>query len=171
MAIGCRSMSAMVGVRLYTMNGADWSKRHPLIVHDAATRVEGSAIFDAEVVWLDANGVSDFEVLHSRANVDRATACAFDLLMLNGDDLRKLPFTERKALLQKVLRRTSGGIQYVAHIEGDGAEMFEAVCRVGLEGMVSKKLSSPYHSGLSRSWIKVKNPKAPAATRAQDGTF
>ena len=62
-------------VRLYTMNGADWSKRYPLIVHDAATRVEVSAIFDAEVVWLDANGVSDFEALHSRANDDRATAC------------------------------------------------------------------------------------------------
>jgi bifunctional non-homologous end joining protein LigD len=102
------------------MNGADWSKRYPLIVHDVATRVEGSAIFDAEVVWLDANGVSDFEALHSRANDDGATACAFDLLMLNGADLRKRPFTERKPLLQKVLRHTRGGIQYVAHIEGDG---------------------------------------------------
>ena len=158
-------------MRLYTMNGADWSKRYPLIFHDAATRVEGSAIFDAEVVWLDASGVSDFEALHSRANDDRATACAFDVLMLNGDDIRKLPFTERKTLLQKALRRTRGGIQYVAHIEGDGAEMFEAVCRAGLEGMVSKKLNSPYRSGKSKAWIKVKNPNAPAATRAIDGTF
>ena len=158
-------------VRLYTMNGGDWTARYPLIFHDAATRVEGSAIFDAEVVWLDANGVSDFEALHSRANDDRATACAFDLLMLNGADLRKRPFTERKLLLQKVLRHTRGGIQYVAHIEGDGAEMFEAVCRVGLEGMVSKKLDAPYRSGPSKAWIKVKNPNAPAATRAIDATF
>ena len=91
--------------------------------------------------------------------------------MLNGADLRKRPFTERKLLLQKVLRHTRGGIQYVAHIEGDGAEMFEAVCRVGLEGMVSKKLDAPYRSGPSKAWIKVKNPNAPAATRAIDGTF
>ena len=91
--------------------------------------------------------------------------------MLNGDDIRKLPFTERKILLQKALRRTRGGIQYVAHMEGDGAEMFEAVCRVGLEGMVSKKLDAPYRSGKSKAWIKVKNPNAPAATRVIDGTF
>ena len=91
--------------------------------------------------------------------------------MLNGDDLREQPFTERKTLLKKVLRRTSGGIQYVAHIEGDGVEMFEAVCRVDLEGMVSKKLNSPYRSGKSKTWIKIKNPDAPAATRAIDGTF
>ena len=77
-------------------------------------------------------------------------------------------FTERKTLLQKVLRRTRGGI---THIEGGGAEMFEAVCRAGLEGMVSKKLDSPYRAGKSKAWIKVKNPKAPAATRVLDGTF
>jgi bifunctional non-homologous end joining protein LigD len=63
------------------------------------------------------------------------------------------------------------GIQYVAHTEGDGREMFEAVCKLGLEGIVSKKLNAPYRSGPSRTWIKVKNPKAPAATRAIDGTF
>jgi bifunctional non-homologous end joining protein LigD len=71
-----------------------------------------------------------------------------------------------KAVLRKVLRRTRrGGIQYVAHIEGDGEEMFAAVCEHGLEGIVSKKLNGPYRSGRSKSWIKFKNPKAPAATR------
>ena len=74
-------------------------------------------------------------------------------------------------LVVVVLRRTRGGIQYVAHIEGDGAEMFEAGCRAGLEGMVSKKLDLPYRSGKSKAWIKVKNPKAPAAARVLDGTF
>jgi bifunctional non-homologous end joining protein LigD len=157
-------------VRLYTMNGADWSKRYPLIIQGAA-RIEGSAIFDAEVVWLNSDGVADFEALHSRHNDARATACAFGLLMLNGDDLRRKPFSERKAMLRKVLRRTRNGIQYVEHTEGDGAEMFEAVCKLGLEGMVSKKLDAPYRSGPSKTWIKVKNPKAPAATRAIDGTF
>jgi bifunctional non-homologous end joining protein LigD len=62
-------------------------------------------------------------------------------------------------------------LQYVEHIEGDGDEMFKAICKLGLEGIVSKKLNAPYRSGPSRTWIKVKNPKAPAATRAFDGTF
>jgi bifunctional non-homologous end joining protein LigD len=63
------------------------------------------------------------------------------------------------------LKRTKGDIQYVEHTEGDGAEMFAAVCELGLEGIVSKKINSPYRSGPSKSWIKVKNPKAAAATR------
>jgi bifunctional non-homologous end joining protein LigD len=74
-------------------------------------------------------------------------------------------------MLRKVLARTRHGIQYVEHTEGDGAEIFKAVCKLGLEGIVSKKLNAPYRSGPSKNWIKVKNPKAPAATRATDGTF
>jgi bifunctional non-homologous end joining protein LigD len=75
--------------------------------------------------------------------------------------------------LRKLLGKgaTRGGIQYVAHIEGDGVVMFAAACKHGLEGIVSKKLDSTYRSGKSKAWIKVKNPKAPAATRAVDGTF
>jgi len=156
-------------VRLYTMNGADWSKRYPLIVQDAA-RIEGSAILDAEVVWLDPDGVADFEALHSRVNDARATALAFDLLMADGDDLRRRTYVERKAALRKLLRGDRG-IQYVEHAEGHGDRMFAAVCDLGLEGIVSKKLDAPYRSGPSKAWIKVKNPKAPAATRAADGTF
>jgi bifunctional non-homologous end joining protein LigD len=63
-----------------------------------------------------------------------------------------------------------GGIQYVEHIEGDGDAMFEAVCKLGLEGIVSKKLDAPYRSGPSKSWIKTKNPKAPAAIRVIEGS-
>jgi ATP-dependent DNA ligase len=98
-------------VRFYTINGADWSKHYPLIVRDAA-RIEGSAILDAEVVWLGIDGVADFEALHSRANDKLATSCAFDLLMFNGDDVRRKPFSERKAMLKKLLRRNRKGIQY-----------------------------------------------------------
>ena len=67
--------------------------------------------------------------------------------------------------------RKIGGIQYVEHREGDGAQMFAAVCRLGLEGIVSKKIDAPYRSGPSKSWIKAKNPKAAAATRVLVGTF
>ena len=156
-------------VRLYTMNGADWSMRYPLIVRDAA-RIKGTAILDAEAVWLDSNGMADFEALHSRSNDGRATALAFDLLMLNEEDMRRKPYVERKAALRKLLRGDRG-IQYVEHTEGHGDRLFNAVCTIGLEGIVSKKLDSPYRSGASKAWIKVKNPKAPAATRAADGTF
>jgi ATP-dependent DNA ligase len=67
--------------------------------------------------------------------------------------------------------RHGRGIQYVEHTEGHGEKLFEAVCDLGLEGIVSKRLTSVYRSGPSKFWIKIKNPKAPAATRVIDGTF
>ena len=157
-------------VRLYTMNGADWSKRYPLIVEEAG-RLSVTAIMDAEVVCTDDKDVPTFEKLHSRCNDHLAFACAFDLLMVGGEDLRHLPFAKRKAALRRLLKSDRGGIQYVEHADGHGDRLFEAVCKLGLEGIVSKKLDAPYRSGRSRTWIKVKNPKAPAAIRIIDGTF
>ena len=156
-------------MRLYTINGANWSKRYPLIVRDAG-RIDGCAIIDAEVVWLDSNGMAVFDALHSRVNDAKASACAFDLLMLNGEDLRRKPYVERKAALRKLLRH-GRGIQYVEHAEGHGDKLFAAASKLGLEGIFSKKLDAPYKSGPSKAWLKIKNPNAPAATRAIDGTF
>ena len=157
-------------VRLYTMNGADWSKRYPRIVEEAA-RIKGHAIIDAEVVCLDRKGVAQFDLLHNRSNDGAALALGFDLLALNGKDLRKHPLVERKTALSKLLIRSKGGIQYVEHADGHGERMFAAVCRLGLEGIVSKRSSAAYRSGPTRTWIKVKNPKAPAASRVIEGTF
>ena len=157
-------------VRLYTMNGSNWTDRYPRIIEEAA-RITGAAILDAEVVCLDDKGVPQFDTLHNRTADQEAVACAFDLLMRDGDDIRKRPLIERKAALGKLLIRSRGGIQYVEHAEGHGDKLFEAVCKLGLEGIVSKKLNAPYRSGPSKSWIKVKNPKAPAATRVLEGTF
>ena len=156
-------------VRLYTMNGADWTKRYPRIVEEAA-RLREPIIIDAEVVHLSANGAADFDALHSRTVDDKAVALAFDLLQ-SGDDIRRQPLIERKIALKWLLRKSRGGIQYVEHTEGDGEKMFAAVCRIGLEGIVSKRLNSVYRSGPSKTWLKVKNPKSPAATGAEDGTF
>jgi bifunctional non-homologous end joining protein LigD len=123
---------------------------------------------DAEVVCLDEKGISNFDTLHSRTADHLAVACAFDLLAVNGDDLRREPLRGRKLALSKVLLRSLDGIQYVEHAEGHGDRMYEAVCKLGLEGIVSKRLTSVYRSGPSRAWLKIKNPKAPAATRAID---
>jgi bifunctional non-homologous end joining protein LigD len=157
-------------VRLYTINGYDWSGRYPLILEEGM-RINVTAIMDAEVVCIDGKGVPTFETLHSRCNDHLAFACAFDLLMVGDEDLRHLPFAKRKAALRKLLKADRAGIQYVEHTEGNGGEMFKAVCKLGLEGIVSKKVDASYRSGPSKTWIKVKNPQAPAATRAVDGTF
>jgi bifunctional non-homologous end joining protein LigD len=151
------------------MNGNDWTKRYPRIVEEAA-RLRAPLIIDAEVVHLSADGVSDFDALHGRTADEKAVALAFDLL-LSGDDIRRQPLIERKTALKWVLRKAREGIQYVEDAEGHGDKLFAAVCQLGLEGIVSKKLDAPYRSGPSRTWIKVKNPKSPAATRAKDGTF
>jgi len=93
-------------------------------------------------------------------------ALAFDLLF-SGDDIRRQPLIERKNALRWVLRKAREGIQYVEDTDGDGQKMFAAVCN----RIVSKRSTSVYKSGPSKTWIKVKNPKSPAYTRAKDGTF
>jgi bifunctional non-homologous end joining protein LigD len=145
-------------VRLYTMNGADWSKRYPRVLEEAA-RIKTNAIMDAEVVCLDYKGVANFDMLHSRNADHLAVACAFDLLMVDGDDLRPQPFRERKLSLGKLLLRSSDGIQYVEHAEGHGDRMFEAVCKLGLEGIVSKKLEAIISSkdAVSRLVVELYN--------------
>jgi bifunctional non-homologous end joining protein LigD len=154
-------------VRLYTMNAADWTDRYPRIVEEAA-RLKREAVLDCEVVCQDEHGRADFDRLHSRCFEHEAIACAFDLLKLEGDDLRRQPLDERKAALQKLLKRSRGGIQFVKHLQMSGEEAFEAACGLGLEGIVSKRLTSPYKSGPCKSWIKVRNPKSSAYLRIVD---
>ena len=96
-------------VRLYTMNGNDWTKRYPRIVEGAARR-RAPLIIDAGVVHLSAGGVSDFDALHSRTADEKAVALAFDLL-LSGEDIRRQPLVERKTALKWVLRKAREGIQ------------------------------------------------------------
>jgi bifunctional non-homologous end joining protein LigD len=153
--------------KLYTRNGADWTKRYPRIVEEAA-RLREPIIIDAEVVHLSPDGSTDFDALHSRTVDDKAVALAFDLLV-SGDDIRRRPLLERKNALKWILRNSRGGIQYVEHTEGDGEKIFAAICKLGLEGIVSKKLSAPYKSGPSKAWLKIKNPTA--ATRVIEGGF
>lgn len=156
-------------VRLYTMNAANRTDRYPLVV-EHGSRLTLSAIIDAELICTDAEGRSDFDRLHCRINGHHAIACAFDLLMLDGNDMRPQPYETRKAALKKLLHKNKA-IQYVEHLAGDGAEMFATTCALGLEGIVCKRIDAPYRSGRAKSCFKVKNPKAPAMLRIDDEAF
>ena len=121
------------------------------------------------MVCIDEKGVPNFHMLHTDDHL--AVACAFDLLMHNDDDLRRQPLRERKLALGKLLLRSLDGIQYVEHTEGHGDRMFDVVCKLGLEGIVSKRLTSGYKSAAVKSLDQGQKPKSSAATRAIDGTF
>ena len=88
----------------------------------------------------------------------RACLFAFDLLRLNGEDLRPLPLEERRATLRKALRGAGKALRFSEHLEGDGEAIFRHACALGLEGIVSKRRDARYRSGRSLTWLKIKNP-------------
>jgi bifunctional non-homologous end joining protein LigD len=91
--------------------------------------------------------------------------CAFDLLELDGEDLRRLPIEMRKQKLAKLLGRPKPGIALNTHYVGDDDIVYRQACKLGCEGIVSKRLGSLYRLGRSKHWVKVKNPTAPAVRR------
>jgi bifunctional non-homologous end joining protein LigD len=124
-----------------------------------------SCIVDGEAVACDDNGVASFDLVrHHRAN-DSVFLYAFDLIELNGDDMRRDPLQVRKATLASILAKARPGIRFNEHIEGDGPTVFAHACNLGLEGIVSKRKDSAYRSGRSPDWLKMKNPSAAAVTR------
>ena len=127
------------------------------------------AIIDAECYCDGEGGITDFERLMARVHDASAYAYAFDLLALDGDDMRRQPLTERKAALATLLRKAKPGIRYSEHLSGDGRNIFEHACKLGLEGIVSKRINAPYRSGKVKTWLKTKNPKAAAVLRVQEG--
>ena len=156
-------------VRLFTRNGHDWSDRYPLIV-EAALRVRiGSFVLDGEAVLLGVHGRSDFDGLNSRQHNDDVQFYAFDVLMTEGDDLRKLPLSMRKASLARLLARRVNGIFLSDFERGEiGPDLFRHACMLGLEGLVSKRNDRPYRAGISPNWVKVKNPAHPAMARIKE---
>jgi bifunctional non-homologous end joining protein LigD len=160
-------------VRVFSRRGNDYTDRVPLIAEALAKLRVKSVTLDGEGVICDANGVSDFDRL--RAAVGRlgsrdASLYAFDLLEINGTDLRRDAWHVRQATLASLLRKASKGIRLSEHIDSaDGEAVFRHACAMGLEGIVAKRRDRPYRSGRSPDWIKVKNPDAPAATRVIEG--
>jgi ATP-dependent DNA ligase len=154
-------------VRLFTRRGFDWTDRYPAIARAAAKLTTRSFTIDGEAVVCGPDGIAVFEALHRRQRVNEAILYAFDLLELDGEDLRPRPLGERKAKLAKLLSRKTGGIVFNEHADEDGATVFRHACKMGLEGIVSKRLSKPYQSGRTGHWLKVKNPDSPAMIRAR----
>jgi bifunctional non-homologous end joining protein LigD len=125
--------------------GNDLTHRFPLIV-EALARLR-SCIIDGEAVGCDDNGVASFDLVrHHRAN-ESIFLYAFDLIKLNGDDLRPDPLEVRKGMLASIVAKASPGIRFNEHMEGDGPTVFAHACKLGLEGIVSKRKDSTYRSG------------------------
>ena len=125
-----------------------------------------SCLIDGEVVCRDEKGLARFDVLHRRRNEVQAFLYAFDLLELDGADLRREPIETRKATLASILRKSRQGVRLNEHLEHDcGVTVFQHACALGCEGIVSKRLGARYRSGRSPDWLKFKNPQAPAVRR------
>jgi ATP-dependent DNA ligase len=128
-----------------------------------------AACLDGEAVVLGVDGISDFNALHFGKHNDEVQLCAFDVLAMDGDDLRKLPLSMRKANLARLLRGRPDGIFLGPFEQGEiGPDLFRKACEFGLEGLVSKHRDRPYQSGRSKHWIKVKNRKHQAFARGQE---
>ena len=124
---------------------------------------------DGEAIILGVDGYSDFNALHSGKHNDEVQLLAFDVLAMDGDDLRDLPLSMRKANLARLLARRPDGIFLSEFEQGEiGPDLFRAACSMGLEGLVSKRRDRPYHAGRSPHWIKVKNRSHPAMRRVKD---
>jgi bifunctional non-homologous end joining protein LigD len=147
-------------VRLLTRSGLDWTDRFGKAVPAALRALPlGTALIDGELVVETGSGASDFSALQadlSEGRQDRFLLYCFDLLHLDGYDLRALPLLRRKEMLEQILAEAGGPLRYSGHFEESGATVLRHACRLSLEGIVSKLRDSPYRTGRGKSWIKSK---------------
>lgn len=155
-------------VRLRTKNGFDWTERYPWVVESALKIRQKRFVLDGEIVVLGVDGISDFDALHSRRHDHEAQFYAFDILAGDGDDYRGLPLSLRKPNLTRLLARRPEGIFIAPFEQGEiGPQLFEAACRMGLEGLVSKDSRRVYREGRCEHWRKIKNPAHPSIKRVK----
>jgi ATP-dependent DNA ligase len=128
------------------------------IVEAALKNRHKQFVIDGEAVVLGVDGIADFDALHSRKYEEQVQLYSFDILALDGDDLRGLPLSLRKTNLARLLARRPDGIFVASFEQGEiGPDLFRTACRMGLEGLVSKRRDQPYQAGRSKHWVKVKN--------------
>ena len=156
---GFRILARKQGERVdvWTRRGALFNDRFPRIAEAVRALPADNAIIDGEAVVFRPGGHSDFAALRTKAGGEQASFVAFDLLGLDADDLRERPLEERRDALAHLVAGV-GNIQFSAALAIEGAVVFAHACKLGLEGIVSKRTGSRYRSGPSRSWLKTKNP-------------
>ncbi|HET9086759.1 MAG TPA: DNA ligase D [Acidobacteriaceae bacterium] len=152
-------------VQMLTRSGLDWTHRMAALGRAVAELPVNSALLDGEVVVLDEKGATSFAQLQAAFQGEKQqtlTFFVFDLLYLNGHDLRDLPLENRKQILQQVLQPLhaesdqNSAVRFSEHLGERGREIFQKACELGAEGIVSKKLSSPYSAGRNGNWLKIK---------------
>ncbi len=147
-------------VKLLTRSGLDWTKKFGAPLVDAFQSLPvKSALIDGELVVENASGVSDFSALQEALSENRSERFlyyAFDLLYLDGYDLRQVPLIKRKEILEALLKTQDGPLRYSGHFDDDGELVRRHVCRLSLEGIVSKLQNAPYRPGRSKDWLKAK---------------
>lgn len=146
--------------RLLSRRGNDWTSRLPSVAAAFAEPGVKNAIIDGEVVVFDERGVTDFQGLQNSLDASKDEPCvyvAFDLLFLEGDDLRSLPLRDRKATLQRLFSNVSHRrLRFSEHVIGHGPQFFENACKLGLEGIICKRADAPYTSRRTNAWLKCK---------------
>ena len=155
----CQVLLERGWARVFTRNGHDWSDRYSSIVRAASNLRCRSAIIDGEAIVQDGNGASDFDALNSamRWHPDSIILYAFDLMHLDGTDLRQQSLSVRRSILQRlIIKDEKARIQFSEEFVGDGAVLFKACTEHGLEGIVSKLATAPYRSGRTKTWLKTK---------------
>jgi bifunctional non-homologous end joining protein LigD len=147
-------------VTLLSRTARDWTEQFPPVRAAIAALAAKSAIVDTEVAVVLPDGKTSFQALQNAIGgpvTGGQLACfAFDLLFLDGEDLRQLPLTERKARLRALVGTRKGVVRYCDHVEGRGSEVFAAACAQGLEGIISKRRDAPYRGGRGPAWVKTK---------------
>ena len=146
-------------------NGNDWNNGFPLLVHALLRLKCRSCVIDAEVVAHNEKGVPDFRALRRR---EPPSLYAFDLLQINGIELRQKPVEFRREALRDLISGHGPAILYSEEIDAPADLAFKHVCKLGLEGIVSKRRGMAYESGRSQRWLKTINPNAPARQRLLD---
>ena len=159
------------GVQLITGNGNDFADRFPFIAAAVASLPVRSCLIDGEAIVGGKSGLAEFDLSRRQRYHESAVLCAFDLIELDGKDLRLAPIEQRKATLARLLQHQHHGIVFNAHYEGEGVVVFKHACKLGCEGIVSKRLGSTYRSGVTDCWVKVKNPAAPGDKREAEGDW
>jgi bifunctional non-homologous end joining protein LigD len=146
-------------VKIKTRSGLDWTTKFKSIADDLARLAVTAALIDSELVVEGEDGISSFSDLQAdlaAGRQDRLVLYAFDLLHLDGKDIRRARLDDRRALLRQVLAEAGPNVRFSESFEEDGAVILKHACRLGLEGVVSKRHDAPYTSGRGKTWIKSK---------------